>query len=186
MPITRSIEGYAIISADGMLADADRQMPEGLKVEADQTFFQDSLDRAAAIVHGRHSHEGGPRAALRRRLVVTRQVVALAPDPSRPNSLLWNLAGASLEQALDALGTPPGMLAVIGGPDVYRLFLDVGYDAFHLTRAPRVRIPGGRPVFPEVAAGRTPEDLLASRGLKPGPARVLDAEADVTLVTWTR
>ncbi len=177
------IEGYAIVSADGMLADANRRMPDGLKVEADQRFFQESLDQAAVIVHGRHSHEGGPRAARRRRVVMTRSVPALAPDPSRPNSLLWNPQGASLAEAWAALAPGGGMLAVIGGPDVYRLFLDIGYDAFHLTQAPRVRLPGGRPVFPEVPE-RTPEEVLAGAGLKPGPASMLDPVADVTLTTW--
>lgn len=180
------IEGYAIVSADGMLADADRRMPDGLKVEADQRFFQDSLDRAAAIVHGRHSHEGGPRAAQRHRLVVTRAVPGLAPDPSRPNALLWNPQGASLAEAWAVLARPDGMLAVIGGPEVYRLFLEIGYHAFHLTRAPRVRLPGGRPVFPGIGPDRTPEDLLAGAGLKPGPPKMFDPAADVTLVTWRR
>ena len=75
------IEGFAIVSADGMLADADRRMPAGMIVEADQKFFHGSLDQAALVVHGRHSHEGGPRAAGRHRLIVTTRVAALAPDP---------------------------------------------------------------------------------------------------------
>jgi hypothetical protein len=29
------IEGYAIVSADGMLADFNRKMPDGLKIDAD-------------------------------------------------------------------------------------------------------------------------------------------------------
>ncbi len=62
------VEGYAIVSADGMIADAARHMPDSIKNEADQKFFQGSLDHAAAVVHGRHSHEGGPRADRRRRL----------------------------------------------------------------------------------------------------------------------
>jgi len=186
MPGPISIEGYAIVSADGMLADANRRIPDAMVVKADQEFFQDSLDQAAAVVQGRHSHEGGARAARRRRLVVTTRIEALADDSSHPHSLLWNPNGASLAQALARLGVTQGIIAVIGGPDVYGLFLDLGYDKFYLSHAPHVRIPGGRPVFPEVAAGRTPEDVLASRGLRPGPPRVLDQAAEVTLVTWTR
>jgi hypothetical protein len=41
-------------------------------------------------------------------------------------------------------------------------------------------------VFSEVAAGRTPEEILASHGLKPGPQRVFDAALGVTMVTWSR
>jgi dihydrofolate reductase len=186
MPSPSSIEAYAIVSADGMLADATRRIPQGMQVEADQKFFQGALDDAAIVVHGRHSHEGGPRAAQRYRLVMTRRVPALAPDPSRPKSLLWNPHGAALEEAWAQLGAPSGVLAVIGGPEVYDHFLDVGYDAFHLSHAPHVRLPGGRPVFSVVASGRTPEDVLSSHGLKPGPQQVLDETAGVTLVTWRR
>jgi hypothetical protein len=49
-----------------------------------------------------------------------------------------------------------------------------------------VRLPGGRPVFSAVTSGRTPEGVLASHGLKPGPQRMLDEAAGVTLVTWRR
>jgi dihydrofolate reductase len=180
------IEGFAIVSADGMLADSDRRIPSGLVIAEDQEFFQDSLDRAAFIVHGRHSGEGGPRAAARRRLVVTRQIPDVAPDPSNPNALLWNPQGASLEEAFSRLGAAPGICAVIGGPDVYALFLDFGYDAFHLSQAPHVRIPGGRPLFPGIGPTRRPQDILAAHGLIPGPPRLLDSAGEVTLVTWTR
>jgi dihydrofolate reductase len=186
MPSPTSIEGYAIISADGMLADANRRIPQSMQVEADQKFFHGALDEAAIVVHGAHSHEGGPRAAQRHRLVMTRRVPALAPDPARTKSLLWNPKGATLEEAWAKLGAPSGVLAVIGGPEVYEHFLDVGYDAFHLSHAPRARLPGGRPVFPEIGPDRTPDDVLASRGLKPDPQRVLDQTAGVTLVTWRR
>jgi dihydrofolate reductase len=181
-----SIEGYAIVSADGMLADAQRHIPPALVVEADQKFFHEALGTAAVVVHGRHSHEGGPEADNRLRLIVTRRVPTLAPSPTRPKALLWNPEGVGLPDALATLGAPAGLLAVIGGPEVYGLFLGIGYDAFHLTRVPHVRLPGGRPVFPEIGPDRTPEDVLASHGLTPGPQRLLDAAAGATLVTWRR
>ena len=105
-----------------------------IRNEADQRFFQDALDRAAVVVHGRHSHEGGPRAARRKRLVVTRQIAALAPDPEHPHALLWNPLGASLDQAIAQLGVSDGTIAIIGGPEVFSRFLPL-YDAFHLSRA---------------------------------------------------
>jgi dihydrofolate reductase len=180
------IEGYAIVSADGMLADANRRIPDTLVVEADQKFFHGALDLAAAIVHGRHSHEGGPSADRRYRLIVTSRVGAPLPATTRPKALLWNPKVASLEEAWTKLGAPAGTLAVIGGSEVYGLFLDLGYDAFHLSRVAGVLIPGGRPVFPEIGPGRTPEAVLAGRGLKPAPVRVLDEAKGATLVSWQR
>jgi dihydrofolate reductase len=180
------IEGFAIVSEDGMLADAARHIPPALVVEADQKFFHDSLEHAAVVVQGRHSHEGGPRADGRYRLVVTQTVPALAPHPTFPKALLWNPRGASLEEAWARLGAPDGMLAVIGGADVNQIFLERGYDAFHLSRVAGIRLPGGRPVFPDVRPSRTPEDLLAAHGLKPGPQQVLDRATGATLVTWRR
>jgi hypothetical protein len=40
MPSPHRIEGYAIVTEDGMLADAGRVMPDPLKFEADQNFFE--------------------------------------------------------------------------------------------------------------------------------------------------
>jgi hypothetical protein len=183
------IEGYAIVSADGMIADADGKQPPELIVKADQQFFRRGLDRADAVAHGRFSHEQDAgadtrgEADARRRLVLTRRIPAIAPHPRYPKSLLWNPVGAPLEAAWRELGLNGGTLAVIGGTEPFGLFLDVGYDAFHLTRANRARLPGGRPVFPGVPQ-RTPEELLASHGLRSGPIKMLDAEIDATLVTW--
>ena len=57
------IEGYVIVSADGMLANAAHVMPDELKFEGDKRFFTDALDRADLIVHGRHSFEDQPQLA---------------------------------------------------------------------------------------------------------------------------
>jgi dihydrofolate reductase len=181
----RRIEGYVIVSADGMIADGKGEMPTSIRNDADQRFFQDGLDRAAVVVHGRHSHEGGPRAARRKRLIVTRQIAAIAPDSANPNALLWNPVGANLDAALTRLGIGDGIVAVIGGTEVFSLFLPL-YDAFHLSRAVNARIPGGLPVFSEVGPNATPEQVLARHGLKPGPRRDLDAAAGVSEVTWQR
>ena len=177
------IEGYAIISADGMLADAAGIMPPSLKIEADQRFFHDALDAANAVVHGRHSHEGGPNAPKRPRLIVTRRIPGVGRHPDNPKAVLWNPAGASFADAWGILGVQGGVLAVIGGTEIFGIFLDIGYDAFHLTRADHVRLPGGRPVFPQVPAS-TAEEVLRSHGYRPGPTRLLDPENNIRLVTW--
>ena len=57
MPYPRRIEGYAIVSEDGMLTNASGIMPDQLKFEADQKFFERGLDGVDVVVHGRHSHE---------------------------------------------------------------------------------------------------------------------------------
>jgi dihydrofolate reductase len=180
-----SVEGYAIVSAEGMIADVAGAMPDSIRNDSDQRFLQSELDRAAAIVHGRHSYEGGPRAAQRKRLILTRNITSLSPDPAHPNSLLWNPAGATLSEALSELGPAKGTIAILGGTNVFDLFLPL-YDAFHLTRAAQARIPDGRPVFSQVGPHKTPEAVLAGFGLKPGPQRDLDAAAGISLTVWRR
>ena len=157
---------------------------ESLKFSADWQFFERGLDGMVVVVHGRHWHEQQPRSPLRRRLILTRQVPTMAPDPSNGRALFWNPAGASFEQALAALDTPAGRVGIIGGTDVFAMFLDC-YDVFHLSRAPGVRLPGGRPVFPGVPR-LIPEDVLASRGLHRGPQVVLDAAHGLAVVSWQR
>jgi dihydrofolate reductase len=180
----RRIEGYAIVSEDGMLANAAGIMPDSLKFEADQHFFERGLDSVDVLVHGRHSHERQRRSDLRRRLILTRKVSAIVLDPSNKKALFWNPAGASLEQAMAVLGAADGSVGVIGGTDVFGLFLN-RYDIFHLSRAPDVRLPGGRPVFPDVPT-LTPEEVLADHGLEAAPRQALDAVKGLTLVSWHR
>ena len=181
----RRIEGYVIVSADGMIADANGVMPDCIRNDADQTFFQGALDRAAVVVHGRHSYEGGPRAPQRKRLVLTRQVAATAPDPDHANSLLWNPMGASLDDAIARLGAADGPVAIIGGTEVFSMFLPL-YDSFFLSYAANAKIPGGRPVFTEVGPTATPDDVLTRHGLHRGPRRDLDAAAGVSVTIWER
>ena len=178
------IEGYVIVSADGMLANADHVMPEELKFEGDKRFFAAALDRADLIVHGRHSHEDQANSPLRKRIVLTRRIDTIAPDPSNPRTTLWNPAGATLESACEQAGVPSGTVAIIGGPAVFGMFLD-RYDTFWLSQAPRVRLPGGEPCFPGVP-GHSPQEILAAHGMSPGDAQILDAAHGVTVTPWRR
>jgi dihydrofolate reductase len=178
------IEGYVIVSADGSLADAHGVMPDALKFKGDQAFFSAALDRAALIVHGRNSFEDQPNSPKRKRLWVTRRVESVAPDPADPNAWQWNPAGATFAQARERAGVRSGTVAIIGGPDVFALFLD-RYDTFWLSCAPRVRLPGGEPCFPGVPA-QTPEHILAAHGLHPTETEILDAAHDVSVTAWRR
>ena len=183
MPALR-FEGYVIVSGDGMLANAQNAMPDELKFEGDKRFFTAALDRAALIVHGRHSHEDQPNSPKRKRIVLTRKVTDVEPDPSNPKALLWNPLGAPFEAACERAGVASGTVAVIGGPCVFDMFMD-RYDTFWLSVAPSVRLPGGEPCFPGVGP-RTPEQVLATHGLKPGPAQMLDPADGVSVTPWRR
>ena len=181
MPALR-IEGFVIVSADGMLADARHVMPDALKFEGDKTFFTAALDRSDLIVHGRNSFEGQPNSPRRLRLILTRAVSALAPDPKNRKATLWNPHGASFEQACHFAGMSSGTVAIIGGPGVFAMFMD-RYDTFWLSQAARVRLPGGEPCFPGVGE-RSPQEVLAAHGMRPGEPLTLDAANDVSVTPW--
>jgi dihydrofolate reductase len=176
--------GFAIVSADGMLANAQGVMPQELMFEADQIYFETALDRYDVMVHGRNSQEPHRNAPVRRRVIATRKIADVAPDPVNPKAVLWNPASASLLRALDLLGVPNATIAVIGGTDVFGLFLPL-YDEFHLTKGERVHLPGGRPVFPGIPP-LTPEELLARHGLQGRDRQMLDATNQVSLSIWVR
>jgi hypothetical protein len=178
------IEAYVIASADGMLADASGVQPASLQFEADHRHFKQGLDQADVVVNGRHSQEGHSNAMSRRRLVLTRHVANVAPDPDNPKARLWNPAGATLEAACAALGVSSGTVAVIGGPQVFILFLKLGYDCFHLSRAINVRLPGGMPVFGRERFGGDPDATLSAAGLKARPPLLLDN--GLTLTDWVQ
>jgi hypothetical protein len=178
------IEGYVIVSADGMLANSAHVMPDELKFEGDKQFFTAALDRADLVVHGRNSYEDQPNSPRRKRLIVTRTVGAIAPDPSNPRATLWNPAGAAFEAACDRAGVRSGTVAIIGGPVVFGMFLD-RYDTFWLSQAPKVRLPDGEPCLPGVPQ-LSPQEILAAHGLHAGDPQILDSAAGVSVTPWRR
>ncbi len=107
------IEGCAIVSADGMLADADHVMPQALKFDADQRFFNAKLDECDLMVHGRNSYEDQKNSHKRRRLILTHAVATLAPSPDNPKATLWNPDGASFADACDFIRFRDGRVAII-------------------------------------------------------------------------
>lgn len=177
------IEGFAIISSEGMIAASDGSFPENLKIPADHKFYQDSVDRAAAVANGRHSSEGGPKEAARRRIILTRRVERVIADPDNANAVLWNPASAPFEEAWLKLNLENGTLAVVGGTDVFGLFLNIGYDSFFLTRAD-ASVPRGRPVFPGVGRNATPEEVLQKHGMVLRETRMLDAASNTRVEEW--
>lgn len=177
------IFGYAIISADGMIADANGRMPDALIVKADQSFFRASLARAQVVVHGRHSGEGGPDADRRHRVILTNTIDAVSYVSSTPRVLLWNPRGMSFAQMMQSLSTNEGIVAVIGGTKVFDLFLTIGYDAFYLSRSAHAQLPGGRPVFSKVPEW-SPQQILADHGLR--LLREQNMDRGLTLEEWTR
>jgi hypothetical protein len=178
------IEGYAIVSADGMLADAAGNIPTSLRIDADQHFFERGVDAVDIVVHGRNSQEQLTHSSTRRRIILTRSIPAIAADPSNRRAVLWNPAGASFAQALAEFSAPNLSVAVIGGPSVFEFFLDL-YDVFYLSRALNVRVPGGRPIFSGVPS-RAPEAVLADHGLDNPQRELVDAAQGLTITGWQR
>ena len=125
-----------------------------------------------------------PHSAARRRLILTRRGPGLEKAADAPEMFYWNPAGLPFDDALAAFSAPVTRVGVIGGTDVFGLFLS-RYDVFFLTRARGLRLPGGRPVFPGVPA-MTPEAVLGREGLAADAPRVLDAAAGVAVVAWRR
>jgi len=180
----KGVLGFAIVSDDGMVADASGVMPDALKFDADQAFFQKSLEYADVIVHGRNSHEKSPCGLGRKRLIVSSRVYALERADWSGAEYYWNPQGASFENALAALEEPDAIVAVIGATAVFGLFLD-RYDLFFLTQGANVQLPDGRPVFPGVPE-RSPESILASHGLLPCGRGMIDPLRNLAVSRWRR
>ena len=173
-------EGHAIVSADGMIADAAGEMPPGLINSADQHRFQAALDRATLVVLGRLGHARHPNPG-RRRLVVTSQVAECSPDPADKRATLWNPASLPLPALLDRLDIHTGTIAVTGGTRVFELFLPY-YTDFELAEVHDITLPDGRPAF---AQGH-PRAILAAAGLHPSRQRPLEPDYRVTSTSWRR
>ena len=139
------VEGHAIISVDGMIAAADGTMPPALRNEADWRIFQAALDVAALVVLGRLGHERHPNPG-RRRLVLTRSVDTLEPDPDDPLTHYWNPANIEIGPVLDQLSISEGVLAVTGGTGTFDLFVPL-FDRFVLSEVRDLTLDKGTPCF---------------------------------------
>ena len=177
------LHGYAIVSDDDRITDAEGRFPEVLRNDADWDYFQAGLDRAALTLLGRRSHEASPNEKSRLRLVMSRSAQALE---RRPDAWWWNPAGLPLAEALRIVAPGGGAVAVPGGQEVFDHVGAARFSTFHLARAHGRRLPGGRGLFADCEKGVTADAVLASGGLTPGPMVWLDEPARVSLIVWTK
>lgn len=177
------VEGYVVVCDDDKLCDANGEMPDALKNDAEWAFFQAGLDAADVCVLGRKSHEATPNHKNRKRLVLTRSVSGVQADGKVVN---WNPADATLEVALAAFDSDVRHLAVAGGQAVFDYFLagTHRYTRFHLSRVHGVQIAGGRAVFSSLESDTTlrAEHVLERNGYAPLEQQTLDKGVDV--VSW--
>jgi hypothetical protein len=183
MPVAHQFHGHAIVSDNDMIADAAGQMPDALMNPSDWGRFQRELDKAVAVIIGRKGHMAHRNIHGRNRIVVSSTAHGIE---KRDDAWWWNPAGATLKDALAAAAPRGGIVAVPGGRSVFDLFLEVGYDEFHLARARGVKIENGTYLFSECASGHSAEEVLAGHGLVPTPADVLDGRAGVAVTVWRR
>ena len=175
------IHGYAIVSDNDRIADASGRTPDVLRNDADWAYFQAELDRSAVLVLGRLGHEANPTPKGRLRMVLSSSSSGLE---RRSDGWWWNPDVIPWSEAIHIVLPEGGRVAVPGGRRVFDLFLEIGYDAFHLTRAEGAFIPDGVAVFSGCDAGRSAEAILSGKGLKLGARRVLDPQGPVSLTVW--
>ncbi|HZH12081.1 MAG TPA: hypothetical protein VEZ24_17150 [Microvirga sp.] len=177
------IHGYAIVSDDDRIADETGRTPDALRNDADWAYFQAELNQSDVTVLGRLGHEANPNPRKRVRMILSSSSEGIE---QRADGWWWNPEKLSWAHAIRRVLPHGGRVAVPGGRQVFDLFLKLGYDAFHLTRAEGVAVPGGVPVFTECESGRSAEAILAAAGLKPGDRQILDPAGPVSLVVWRR
>ena len=180
-----SIEGFAIVSAEGMVAGADGLMPNSLKFDEDLQFLDSALDQAELLVHGRMSHEGQENSPRRRRLLMTSRCGPFSAEPAEPNLWLWNPRTTPFPEVCEALRIDSGTVAILGGTSAYDMFLPV-YAKFHLSRADKVSLPGGVPVLSVVGGGAPPDEALAAAGLSLVEEVTLNAGQALRRQMWAR
>jgi hypothetical protein len=134
--------------------------------------FQWALAGSDLVVLGRRSHELAPNVRGDQRLVISRGAAGLK---QHANVWWWNPARVIWAKVGRELLPRGGEVAVPGGQAVFDLFLEIGFDAFHLSRAHGVKLPGGRALFSGCDTGLSAEAALAGAGLRVSKKIVLDA-----------
>ena len=161
--MTVSVEGFAIVSRDGMLAGADGLMPDSLKFERDQEFLDQALDAAALLIHGRKSHEAQENSCKRRRLLLTRSAGAVLDDARSSPTSGWNPGATPFPQVREALGIESGVVAILGGTAAYEC--SCRSTPASTSAAPaRSRCPAACRCFPRCAKAARRKRCCAPRG----------------------
>jgi len=181
--VTIHIHGYAIVSDDDRITDSTGETPPSLRNDADWAYFQRELDRADLVVLGRIGHEANPNTKGRPRLVVSTSSSGLE---KRGDEWWWNPDRCGWEEAMSTILPQGGRVAVPGGRRVFDLFLRIGYDVFHLSRAEGIRVGPGIGLFSVCDAGKSACAALFESGLEAGPRQVLDPRQPVSLTLWSR
>ncbi len=177
------VHGYAIISSNDCIADANGDMPTSLHNDADWAYFQSELAKAKAIILGRAAHEATPNRAGRLRIIMSRSVSKLE---QRTDGWWWNPADLSFVEMAETVIPQGGRIAVPGGRGPFDWFLRDGFDGFHLARAHHVELIDGAPVFSDIAVEMTADTLLAKHGMIPEDGIVLDRCGPVTMQVWRK
>ena len=178
------LHGYAIVSGDGMIADASNTMPAELKNERDWAYFQTELNLCQLVLVGRRSHEAAPSTGKRRRVVMSRSASSLE---FRNNVWWWNPQALTLSDALLHLLPEGGRVAVPGGQAVFDLLAQLkAFHTFHLSCVVGLKLPGGHPAFSAQTTGASLASILLAQGLKPHQTQVIDPSPLVTLQLWQR
>ncbi len=175
------IAGYAIVSDDDRIAGDDGFVPASLRNERDWDYYQRALARSDLIVFGHRSHDAEPNVRGDLRLVISSGAAGLE---HRADAWWWNPARVSWAEVAKRLLPVGGSVAAPGGQAVFDLFLEIGFDAFHLSRAHGVTLPGGRAIFSACDAGLAAEAVLARAGLRLSEKIALDPEHGVEMNVW--
>jgi hypothetical protein len=175
------IHGYAIVSDNDCIADASGQTPDVLRNDSDWAYFQAELNKSAVTVLGRVGHEANPNPKSRLRMILSSSSTGLE---RRSDGWWWNPERQPWTEAIRTVLPDGGRVAVPGGRRVFDLFLGIGYDAFHLTRAEGTYIPHGVPVFSDCEDDKRAEAILSAHGLNPERRQVLDPVGPVSLTIW--
>ena len=178
------ITGYAIVSDDDKIAGPGGMTPASLRNEKDWELYQRAQDEASLVVFARRSHELEPNLRGLPRLVVSRE--AAEGLEKRPDGWWWDPLRLSWEDVAARLLPTGGRVAVGGGQVVFDLFLMIGFDGFHLSRAHGVKLPGGRSVFSACDAGVSAAAVLERNGLSLTKTIPLDPAHHVEMTVWRR
>ena len=183
--LSHRFDGYAVVSADGFIADTKGDMPNSLKFDADWVYFQTALDRADLTLIGRHTHEAAPNVKARQRLVFSKRVSGFIRenettswvDPGKvdPNAAITELFGRGCH------------VAVVGGQGVFDWVLsNPGFSEVHLSVAHRVRLGRGQKMFSAAPDLDTVLSLLETQGMALEHRAWFDRKEGLELLVYRR
>ena len=182
-PAPWELHGYAMTCRNDCIANSAGEVPDALQEAMGTKTYQKELDACTAVLMGHRAHDALPNKKGRVRATLTRSVETLE---HKEGGWWWNPAGMTLDNMLRMVASSGGRIAVNGGQETLRYFMQNDLKVLHVCRAESIAIQDGLKILAGCDRKTIVDDVLRDAGWALTERRLIDLKAPISMSSWRR